>query len=205
MSGLPSLYSTTTASSAFLLNSDGYVVGTYLATPATRYQLDGGVVASTQATPLYGGNPLTITVTAPSHNVSSGLGNAATLATSAATLDAWCLFDQASAGIITPFSAVPLYYANQSLNYVLVGSGARVVLPLNPSALNTIANGQSNQAIYWNATAGYVDIVGAGSFATPLGYQIIDIAQNSKTVSYSAGPPITANWVANGYVIVVRV
>ena len=197
MSGI---YQTTVASSAFLLVSDGFVQGTITGKFPDRYALEGGVVASTQATPIYGGLPLSLAVNTPSTMGSSGLGEAIKLATAETNIDGWCLFDQASAGVISAFSNVPLYYANMSANFVRTGSSAWIVLPVNPSAVNTIAGGASNQTLYWNFTNNYVDITGTG----PLPVQVINLSITSKTVTYAAGPPITANWAAGGSVIVVQ-
>jgi hypothetical protein len=196
------IYQTTVASGAFLLNSDGFVAGTLYGKFPDRYAIEGGVVASANTTGIYGGQPLTNTVATPNARGSSGLGETLALAaTTGANIQSWCVFDQASGGAITPFSNVPLYYANQSANYVRVGSGAMLVLPVNPTAVATIAGGLANVAIFWDFTNNRVDTTGTGA----LGYQIIGLNQNSKTVTYAAGPPITANWNNAGSVIVVRI
>ena len=198
---MSNVYSTTVSANSFLLNSDGYTGGTLVGKYPDRYQVEGGVVASTQTTPVYGGLPLSLAVVAPTARGSSGLGQLATLAASAANIDGWCVFTQASAGVITPYSSAPLYYANNSVNFVRIGSGAWVVLPLNPAAVNTIAGQGSNFPIYWNFTQNYVDVTGTGA----LGLQIIGLSINSLGVTYAAGPPITANFTGGGSVIVVRV
>jgi hypothetical protein len=192
------MYQTTVANNTFLLNTDGFIVGTLYGKFPDRYAIEGGVVASTQATPLYGGLPLTLAVTAPTIQGSSGLGERATLATAQTNIDGWSVFDQGAAGIISGFSNVPLYYVNTSINFVRSGF---LVLPVNPAAVNTIAGGASNQNIFWNFTQNYVDITGTGA----LGFQIIALSTNSKTVTYAAGPPITANWNGSGSVIVVKI
>lgn len=195
------MYATTNSANSFLLDSDGFVAGTIVGKFPDRYSLEGGVVAATQTTPLYGGLPITLTVTAPSSSGgSSGLGESAVIATAEANVDGWCVFDQASAGVISATSNVPLYYANGSLNFVRTGSGVWLALPVKPADVDTLAGGASNQAIYWDYTNNYVAATGTGA----LGYQIISLNQNSKTVTYAAGPPITANWAAGGSVIVVR-
>ena len=191
------MYQTTVANNTFLLNTDGFIVGTLYGKFPDRYAIEGGVVASTQATPLYGGLPLTLAVTAPTIQGSSGLGERATLATAQTNIDGWSVFDQGAAGIISGFSNVPLYYANTSINFVRSGF---LVLPVNPAAVNTIAGGASNQNIFWNFTNNYVDVTGTGA----LGLQIIALSTNSKTVTYAAGPPITANWNGSGSAIVVK-
>jgi hypothetical protein len=196
------MYATSVSRSSFLLQSDGFVAGTFIDDPAKRYQLEGGVVGAAQTTPLYGSLPLTLTVTAPtSSGASSGLGESAVAATAVANIDAWCVFNQASAGLISATSNVPLYYAGQSLNFVRVGSGLWVVLPVKAADVNTLAGGASNQAIYWDYTNNWVAAAGTGA----LGLQIISLNTNSKTITYVAGPPITANWAGGGSVIVVRV
>ena len=196
------MYATSVSRSSFLLQSDGFVAGTFIDDPANRYQLEGGVVGAAQTTPLYGSLPLTLTVTAPtSSGASSGLGESAVAATAVANIDAWCVFNQASAGLISATSNVPLYYAGQSLNFVRVGSGLWVVLPVKAADVNTLAGGASNQAIYWDYTNNWVAAAGTGA----LGLQIISLNTNSKTITYVAGPPITANWAGGGSVIVVRV
>jgi hypothetical protein len=202
------IYQTTTASSSFLLNSDGFVVGTLYGKNFDRYEVEGGVVISSASNPIWGGQPLTNTVATPSTRGSSGEGEILTLAaTTGANIQSWCVFDQASAGVITPFSNVPLYYANQSANFVRVGSGAMIVLPINPTAVATLAGGLANVALFWDFTNNRVDTSGTGQLLTATGqpYQIVALNQNSKTVTFAAGPPITANWAAGGSVIIVRI
>jgi hypothetical protein len=196
-------FGTTVSQSSFLLQSDGFVAGTLYGKYPDRYAIEGGVVGSAVTTPLYGGLPVTMTVVAPnsSSGGSSGIGQPLVAATALANIDGWTVFDQASASPISATSNVPLYYANASINFVRAGSGVYLVLPVNPSAVNTIAGGATNQTIYWNFTNNYVDVTGTGA----LGLQIIALNSNSKTVTYVAGPPITANWAAGGSTIVVRV
>lgn len=196
------MYATTVSENSFLLQSDGYVAGTFIDNPGLRYTLEGGVVGSGQTTPLYGGRPLTNTnVTPGAGGSSSGLGESVVAATAVANITSWAVFNQASAGVISATSNVPLYYAGQSINYVRVGSGLWVVLPVKAADVNTIAGDASNVAIYWDYTNNWVAASGTGA----LGYQIISLNTNSKIVTYAAGPPITANWTGSGSVIVVRV
>jgi hypothetical protein len=196
------MFTTTVSENSFLLDSDGFVAGTLYGKIPDRYSIEGGVVGSGQTTPIYGGLPITLTVPAPSSSGgSSGLGQSAVLATAEANVDGWSVFDQASAGLISATSNVPLYYAGQSLNFVRNGSGVYLVLPVNPADVDTIASGASNQAIFWDYTNKWVAASGTGA----LGLQILTLNTNSKTVTYAAGPPIVANWNGSGSVIVVRV
>jgi hypothetical protein len=194
-------YATSVSQSSFLLQTDGFVQGVFLDSPTTRYALEGGYVAASQATPIWGGLPLSIVVPAPgAGGSSSNLGAAVTLATALANIDGWSLLNQSSAGVITSTSPSPLYPSGASINFGRVGSGMLVCLPVNPAAVNTIASGASNQAIYWNYTNNYVDVTGTGA----LGLQIYALNTNSKTISYNTGTG-AASWVNGGSVIVVRI
>jgi hypothetical protein len=196
------MYGTTVSPNPFLLQSDGFVAGTIVGKFPDRYALEGGVVAAAQTTPLYGGMPVTNTVLAPtSSGGSSGLGQTLVAATALVNIDGWVVFDQASAGLISAYSNVPLYYAGMSVNFVRAGSGVWLALPCKAADVNTLAGGESNQAIYWDYTNNWVAAAGAGA----LGKEIIALNNNSKTVTYAAGPPIVANWAAGGSVIVIRV
>jgi hypothetical protein len=194
-------YGTTVSSISYTLQTDGFVQGVFIDSPALRYTLEGGVVASTQTAPIWGGLPLTLTVPAlGSGGSSSGLGPVATTASAAGNIDAWCLNNQAAAGVITPSSNAPLFSSGGSLNFSRVGSGLLVVLPVNPAAVNTLVGAATNYPIYWNFAQNYVDITGT----TPLGLQIYAVNTNSKTISYSSSTGF-ANWQTGGSVVVVRI
>jgi hypothetical protein len=194
-------YVMTNSQESFLLQTDGFVQGVFLDDPALRYQLEGGVVVSTQTIPLWGGLPISLAVVAPgAGGASSGLGQVIAAATAEGNIDGWCVFNQASAGVITPSSPVPLFSASTSANFIRAGCGLSLVLPVNPTAVNTIAGGASNQAIYWDYTNNRVDTSGTGA----LGLQILALNTNSKTVTYTSGTGF-ATWNNAGSVIVVRV
>lgn len=191
-------YVTTNSETSFLLQTDGFVAGTFLDNPANRYALEGGLVASTQSTPLWGGLPITLTIAADGPGgASSGLGSLITAATAEANIDGWCVFNQASAGVITPSSNAPLYPSNTSANFIRNGCGLWLVLPVNSTAISTIVGGGANQTIYWDYTNNRVDVTGTGA----LGMQVILVNTNSKVPSYSSS---SLNWTT-GDVVVVRV
>lgn len=192
---------TTTSQNSFQVQTDGFIQGFFQDSPVTRYALEGGVVSASQATPIWGGLPLTLTVPAPGLlGSSSGIGPAATVATTAATIDAWCCLNQAAAGIITANSTSPLYTSGSSLNFGRVGCGMLLALPINPQAVNTLANAQTNIPIFWDFVNNRVDVVGA----TPLGLQIYTLNTNSKTIAFNATTGF-ATWVSGGSVVVVRI
>jgi hypothetical protein len=194
-------YVTTTSTLSFQLQTDGFIQGFFQDSPVTRYALEGGVVSSSQTTPIWGGLPLSLTIPGPGLlGSSSGTGAVATVATTAANIDAWCVLNQASAGVITTNSPSPLFPSGASLNFGRIGCGMLLALPVNPTAVNTLALAASNTPLYWNFTSNYIDITGA----TPLGLQFYAVNTNSKTISYNATTGF-CTWVPGSAVIIVRI
>jgi hypothetical protein len=191
---------TTGVNNAFNVSSGGYVQGTSLADPANRYNLEGGVVNSTQSTPLWGGLPLALAVPTLGSNAQGPLLNAAG---SLAAINAWSLFDMASAGIITPTSNVPLYTSGTSLNFARPGSNLRIVVPVYASDVNGLQGAAPNVALYWDPTNLRLTST-AGSNYGPLPIQLEFIDTTSETVSYNSGTG-AANWVYSSSVAIVRI
>ncbi len=189
---------TTGIPDAFVVQTGGYVQGTFLDDPAMRYQLEGGYVASTQSTPLWGGLPLTLAV--PNVNANE-VGPAVVAAASLAAINAWSIFNMSAAGIITPSSNVPLFSSGMSINFARPGSLLRVVLPVNAAVLNSLATGAPNVSLYWDPTNLRLDTASSGNYG-PLPVQIEFLSNTSKTVTYSGG---LANWNPSGAVAVVRI
>lgn len=190
---------TTGFSGTFRVSTDGYVVGTFLDDPNNRYNLEGGVVSSSQSTPLWGGLPVTLAV--PTPGTSAALGPAMVAAGSLAAINAWTLFNQSAAGIITPGSNVPLFASGTSLNFARPGSNLRIVLPVYASDVNGLEGAAPNVALYWDPTNLRLTST-AGSNYGPLPIQLEFLNTSSKTVVYSSG---LANWAYDGSVAVVRI
>jgi hypothetical protein len=194
-------YVTTTSTLSFQLQTDGFTQGFFQDSPVTRYALEGGVVSAAQVTPIWGGLPLSLSIPGPGLlGSSSGTGAVATVATTAATIDAWCVLNQAAAGVITTNSTSPLYTSGSSLNFGRVGCGMLLALPVNPSAVNTLALAASNTPLYWDFTNNRIDIAGVGA----LGLQFYAVNTNSKTISYNSTTGF-CTWVPGSAVIIVRI
>ena len=171
---------TTGVPDSFLLLTDGFVSGTMLDDPAIRYQIGGGVVAASQATPLWGGLPLTLAIPAlGGGGASSGLGSG-----------------------IAPGSNVPQYGPGMSINFVRVGSGARIVVPVLSSLVNTLVGEAPNTQVSWDFTNNRIEAYSGGVGALPV--QIETLNTNSKIVAYNSGTGQTT-WVDGGAVAVIRV
>lgn len=134
---------TTNASGSFSKATDGYIAGTYLADPAIRFALAGGILAAGQ-NPIWGG--VGISEAVPAGTSSPQLGGSIIRATSLAAvttgqeavgrLTGFSVFDQAHDMINSPQSPVPSASAGQGVKFFRLGSGARVVVPCDPVLIN---------------------------------------------------------------------
>jgi hypothetical protein len=191
---------TTGIQGGFVDQTGGYVQGTFLDDPAMRYQLEGGAVASSQTTPLWGGLPITLLTP----NVNAPEKGSNIVLASTAAINGWSLFDMATAGIITPSSNVPLYPSGTSLNFGRVGSLLRVAIPVNPTVLDSLEGVSPATPLYWDPINYRLDTSSSGNFG-PLPNLVIEFLSNtSKTVVYNS---VTneANWESQGSVLVCRI
>lgn len=189
---------TTGFTGGFVLDTAGYIQGTFLDDPANRYSLEGGFVGSGQSTPLWGG--LAVSLAVPGLGADP-LGPGIISATSLSSINAWTLFNQAAAGIITPSSNVPLYSSGMSINFARPGSNLRIVLPINSADVNALIGAEPNVALYWDPTNLRLDTSSSSNYG-PLPVQLEFLSTSSETVSYSAG---IGTWVNGGSVAVVRI
>lgn len=192
---------TTGISDGFVANTKGFVQGTFLDDPAMRYQLEGAQVDAAQSSPLWGGLPITLKV--PAVDSDAGLPTAVAAA-SLSAINGWVLFNQASAGIITPSSNVPLYQSGMSINYARPGSLLRICLPVeNTTILDSLAGDAPNVSLYWDTTNNCLTTSSAGTLG-PLPISLELLSAQSKTVSYNSGTGV-ATWNQNGPAAIVRI
>lgn len=187
---------TTGAADSFVLDTGGYVAGTFLDDPAMRYQLEGGFVASAQSTPLYGGIPVSLKVPTPAGS-GNPVGPAIAAAADYAHIMGWTLFNQSAGMIITPSSNVPLASAGMSINFARPGSLLRIALPIDPTLVDSIVGGNENAQVSWDFTA--QQIIAFSVTALPVAIEFI--STNSKRVSISGS---TYTWSV-GAVAIVRI
>jgi hypothetical protein len=189
---------TTNAQNSFLLETSGYVAGTYLDDPGLRYQLEGGVLGAVTQ-PCWGSLPISLAV--PAVGAATMLGSVALLAASSgANINAWMVFNQASAGIQTATSSVPQYLPGMSINFLRVGCGLRLVLPVYATDVATIAGAAPTIDLYWDFT-NYRITSTAGTGILPVIAE--SVHTNGKIPVYNSGTG-AVNW-STGPVIVVRI
>lgn len=189
---------TTVASGLFLVSAEGSYPGIYVDDPGTRWQLAGGVLASSETVPMWGG--VGICESIPTGGFSQ-LGSQITRAADAAHLTGFSVFNQNGAALSSPQSTVPLTLTGGQVNFFRFGSGARIWLPIDP-ALVSLDGGLVTQAVEWDYTNQKIIAHGAGT-AIPI-KQILSVqTAGALNVSYSAGAAsFTSASAANALVII---
>lgn len=132
---------TENALGSFNITTSGYIQGTALDQPAIRYSLAGGILATTESLPMWGGVGISELIpggaTYPVKALGPRVGRATTTtANSAGVLTGISVFDQDHAMINTPESPVPLAASGMQVNYYRLGSGARIAVACSPNLVN---------------------------------------------------------------------
>lgn len=148
---------TTNFPGTFNVSSVGGVQGMYIDSPNNRYQLAGGVLASTETLPMWGGVGITEFVlpntgTNPPSATLGGLISRATLISAtgvAGALTGFSVFNQAYGMVITTGSPVPMAASNMQVNFFRLGTNARIYVACAP-ALSALEGGPITQQVSWD-------------------------------------------------------
>lgn len=147
--------STTNAAGSFNTTSVGLVQGMYYDDPAIRWALSGGLLASTETLPMWGGvgiyNNIPNAGTSPPSGTLGTIVGRATALTGSTALTGFSVFSQAYGMVNTPESPVPLAGSNMSVNYFLLGSGARIQVAADAD-LVSLNGGLITQDVSWDFT-----------------------------------------------------
>ena len=132
---------TTNAAGSFNIQSQGFWQGMSPDEPALRYVLRGGVLASTETVPMWGGVGISVAVPGLVGGPDASLGGSITRATtltktSANGLNGFSVFDQNYSAVNNPQSPVPLTGTYGQVNYYLLGSGKSIVVKCSPNLVN---------------------------------------------------------------------
>lgn len=133
-------YVTGNGAGSFAVTSDGLVQGTALDSPNTRYNLAGGILASTETIPMWGGVAISEYVPGavsaiPELGGTIGRATNMTPAT-AGVITGFSVFDQNHSMVQTPSSPVPLAGVGGQVNFYRLGSNARIAVPCSPNLVN---------------------------------------------------------------------
>jgi hypothetical protein len=129
----------TSAAGMFNIESDGFVVGTAMPDPATRFALAGGWLAATETLPMFGGVAIQEAVPQerpPVTRADVALGGIITRAAAYVNITGFSVFDQNYAAVNTPQSPVPIVGNGGMVNFYRMGSGARVALAIDPTLIS---------------------------------------------------------------------
>lgn len=149
---------TTNAAGSFNVQSDGYIQGQAMDDPSARFRLAGGILASTETIPMWGGVGISETTSPYSGGSKNGvLGGSITRAAQIAVagtpadgdLTGFSVFDQDHSMINTPQSPVPLAASGMSVNFYRFGSNARIALAIDP-ALVDLEGHVITQLVSWD-------------------------------------------------------
>lgn len=145
---------TTNAAGSFGTSWNGLMQGTAFDDPASRNYLAGGLVASTETLPMWGGVGIYEHIPGPESNTSpnltlGGLIGRATALTGSKALAGFSVFNQAHAMLNTPQSPVPVALNNMSVNFYRFGSNARITVACDPS-LASLEGGITGAQVAWD-------------------------------------------------------
>lgn len=183
---------TTNTFGTFSVQSDGLFQGTAMDDPAVRNALSGGVLASSETLPMWGGVGIYEDVS-PASGLDASMGGLIGRATSVTNLTGFAVFNQAHHWITSPQSPVPLASNGMTIPFYRLGSGARIALAIDP-ALVTLEGGLITQQVSWDYTN--QKIIAYSASALPVKILAIQIG-NSYTVSYNSSTGF-ATWNASG-------
>lgn len=195
---------TTNASGLFNTNSAGYTQGDAQDDPAVKFALNGGVLSTAAATPLWGGVPIIEKIPAAASQPGTDiLGSTLIQGDTVNTPTGICVFNQAFNGITTPQSNVPLYSPGMTANFYRFGSGARIPMACDASVV-ALDGSSVVETVYYNYTTNLLTTTQpSGQAALPVKILKTSTTGN-KTVSYSSVTG-NANWATDGYVALVQI
>ena len=206
---------TTNAAGSFNTESVGYVQGTALDQPAVRFALSGGILASTETLPMWGGVAISESIASgigtgiPETGSSSVLGSSITRAANITAhttgqLTGWSVFDQNYSAVQSPQSPVPLTGTAMQVNVYRLGSGARIAVACDP-ALKSLDGGLITQQVSWDwvnqLLVPYTGTltISSGTYNNTTGVIVLTM---SAPVSFSAGDAVVLSSLtgSGGYV-----
>jgi len=188
---------------SFTIYNDGGVQGVQLDDPATRFALRSGVVSTAETVPLYGGIGIyefipsglsIVSPLSPDGALQSTIGRATSITGGANNLSGFTVFNQAYNMVGTAASPVPVAGSSMTMNYVRLGSGARVQLAID-AALTSLEGGLVGQQVSWDfGGQQIVPYAAAYVAATPSVYNSYTSSTGILQLTFSAAPgPLAGN------------
>jgi hypothetical protein len=199
---------TTNAPSTFSSQTNGFIQGTAQDDPATRFQLSGGVLATTETLPMWGGVGISEAIANPAFSataVADALGSVITRATNVTggsttgNLTGFSVFDQDWAMLNLPQSPVPLAASGMEVNFYRIGSNQRIVVQCDPALAGLLVAGgiPTSQQVSWDFVSQQLVKFGAAWAATAI-TNAVWASTSGGQVTFTVGATpggITANSV----------
>jgi hypothetical protein len=201
---------TTNAAGSFGVTWDGLMQGTAMPAPNAMLNLAGGLVATAETDPMYGGIAISENIplnpgsppTTPDPSLGGYVARATNVSVVGAALSVtgFTVFDQDYSMINSPGSQVPLASAGMSVHFYRLGSGARIVVAIDPALVNLYGTIITNQ-VTWD----FVNqrIIAFATTALPV--KVLKVMPtNCMTVTFTPGSGV-ANWNRNGAAAVILI
>jgi hypothetical protein len=200
---------TSNASGSFNIESAGYIQGQALDAPAARFEMAGGILATDENLPMWGGVGIYENIpgvaAGPSTTLGGIIGRATSIAApgqppAAKALTGFSTFDQAHHMVQTPQSEVPVALSGMSVNFYRFGSRARLAVAIDPTLI-TLQGEIITSQVSWDFINQKIIAPVAGSIlpVTVLAVQ----ATNCLTVQYAAATGFTT-WNRNGACAIIQ-
>jgi len=132
---------TTNGAGSFNIQTRGYIQCIAMDDPSARYRLSGGVLASTETKPMWGGVGINESVSPVTGGPAGGetggnITRATTLTRGAGDLTGFSVFDQDHAMVNSPQSPVPLAPSELQVNFYRLHTQARLAVALDPALVS---------------------------------------------------------------------
>lgn len=195
----------------FFVSSDGYTQGDALDDPAIRFSLRKGVVVSSATNPMYGGLPISESMspgltggsfpfTGESDELQSVLAAAANIsAGTAGCYTGFTVFNQSTALVQTAQSRVPMGAANGAINFFRSGSKARIPVQALLAAATAWAGGVVDPStVYWDTVNQWLTNASGSGIIGPLPGVWVEAVNlsNSRIVNWNVN---SAGYATSGF------
>lgn len=178
---------TTNASGLFTKETTGYVQGVMSDDPAIRFTLAGGILASTETLPMWGGVAISESIPSTGDD-RAALGGSIVRSTLTANITGFSVSNQAHNWVSSPQSEVPTAAAGMGVPFARLGSGARVAVQLDVALANALASGLITQQVSWDLTAQKL-----------IQYNAAQGVETISSITWSGGVATVTTSAAHGY------
>jgi hypothetical protein len=192
-------FAVTNVQDSFSVQSNGFWQGDLQSDPAGRFQLAAGVIDASETGVIWGGLP--IVEGTPAATPEAGyMGSNLTLATTAAEISGFTVFNGSYSVPTTPQSPVPTAVAGNSFNFVRKGTNNRIVVKCS-AAIIALAGSSNPQAFSWDFVNGQLI---SGNGTDEFTATLIQVDTNGAIVSYD-GATGYATWNTTANVAVIQI